>query len=318
MSEETPSTPLDPTPHLPRWDMTPPSGDAPPPPPSGPPRGDAPPPPPSGPPPVAPYYTAPSPPPRRRSLTGLVVGIVSVVALLVILAIAVGVVFVGANAFKRAALATGPVTASTTVTSTRGKTVFSDDFRDPSSGWTTDALPSGTTFKYAPEGYVVVAKGLLDHFAGSPYSTPVAQIGMAVKATQSTDAPAVAGYGVSCWRGTDRTELRYDFVMTSAGDWTVDRRDGGVLTKALILKQGKSSATLGSTPLTVTGMCATLADEHTVRLLMFAGSDRVADITDSATALPDAGWQADLMLTSSDIHDSIVTVTHFEVRNLAR
>jgi hypothetical protein len=51
---------------------------------------------------------------------------------------------------------------------------------------------------------------------------------------------------------------------------------------------------------------------------MFVGSDRVADITDSATAVPDAGWQADLALTSSEIHDSTVTVAHFEVRDLAR
>jgi hypothetical protein len=74
---------------------------------------------------------------------------------------------------------------------------------------------------------------------------------------------------------------------------------------------------VGSAPLTVTGMCATLADEHTVRLVMFAGAARIADFTDHATVLPDVGWQADLMVTSSEIHDSIVAVTHFEVRDLA-
>ena len=260
----------------------------------------------------------PPPGPGARSRTGLLIGIVSVVALLVVVAIVAGLVFVGANALKRAANTVGPVAATTTVSSTRGKTVFSDEFRDPSSGWTTDVLPSGTSFMYAPEGYVVVAKGTLDHFAGSPYTTPVSQIAIGVTATQSTDAPVGAGYGVSCWRGTDAAELRYDFIVTSAGEWTVDRRDGGVLTKPLFLKQGKSSATLGSAPLTVTGMCATLADGHTVRLVMFAGSAKVADFTDSATTLPDVGWQADLMVTSSEIHDSIVSVTHFEVRDLAR
>ena len=65
-------------------------------------------------------------------------------------------------------------------------------------------------------------------------------------------------------------------------------------------------------------MCATLADEHTVRRLMFAGTEKVADLTDSAVALPDNGWQADLMLTSSELHVSTVTVTRFEVRDLAR
>jgi hypothetical protein len=196
--------------------------------------------------------------------------------------------------------------------------VFSDDFHDSSSGWTTDSLPSGTSFKYTPDGYVVVGKGTLDHFAGAPYSTPVAQVAISVKATQSADAPVAAGYGVSCWRGVDSAELRYDFIVSTAGDWTVDRRDGGVLTRPLVLKQGTSSVVLGATPVTVEGMCATMPDQHGVRLLLFAGTQKIADFTDSATTLPDSGWQADLMLTSSAIHDSTVTVTHFEVRDLAR
>jgi hypothetical protein len=261
----------------------------------------------------------PAQPPRpARSRSRLFVGLVSVVALLVIAAIAVGVILVGIDAVKRSTHSAGPVVASTELSSTSGKAVFSDDFRDPSSGWTTDSLPSGTTFGYAPQGYVVVAKGELDHFANSPYSTAVAQIAIVVVATQSTDAPVGAGYGVSCWRGQDAAELRYDFVMTSAGEWTIDRRDGGVLTAPLIIKRGTSTARLGATPLAVQGMCATLADKHTVRLLMFAGKDKIADIIDSSIAMPDAGWQADLTLTSSSIHDSTVTVTHFEERDLER
>jgi len=309
MSEETPSTPLDPTPHLPRPDVAPPTAPPPPPPP---------PPPPYSPAAVTPNYSAPPPPPPARSRTGLVVAVISVVTVLVVAAIAVGVIFVGVNLVKRAAQPAGPVVESTNVTSTSGKTVFSDDFRDPTSGWTTDSLPSGTTFSYSATGYVVVAKGTLDHFADAPYTTAVGQIAIAVTATQSTDAPVGAGYGVSCWRGASTTELRYDFLLTAAGEWSVDRRDGGVLTSALILKQGTTAARPGSTPVGVTGMCATLADGHTVRLVMFAGTDRVADITDNANALPDVGWQADLVLTSSEIHDSTVTVTHFEVRDLAR
>jgi hypothetical protein len=210
------------------------------------------------------------------------------------------------------------VVESTALTSTSGTTVFSDDFHDPTSGWTTNSLPSGTTFNYGAGGYAVVAKGTLNHFADSPYTTPVGQIAIAVTATQSTDAPAGAGYGVGCWRGAGATELRYDFLLTAAGEWSVDRRDGGVLTGVLKLKQGATGAKVGSTPVVVTGMCATLADGHAVRLVMFAGSQRVADITDSANALPDAGWQAGLVLASSEIHDSTVTITHFEVRDLAR
>lgn len=265
-----------------------------------------------------PYYAVPPPPPPARSRTGLVVAVISVVAVLVVGAIAVGVIFVGANLLNRATHRAGPVVESTAVTSTSGATVFSDDFHDQTSGWTTSSLPSGTTFSYGAGGYIVVAKGTLDHFADAPYTTPVGQIAIAVTATQSTDAPAGAGYGVSCWRGAGAAELRYDFLLTAAGEWSVDRRDGGVLTRALVLKQGATGAKVGSTPVVVTGMCAALADGHTVRLVMFAGSDKVADMTDTANALPDAGWQADLVLTSSEIHDSTVTITRFEVRDLAR
>ena len=256
------------------------------------------------------------PPAPAGSRTGPLVRAASLVALLVVAAIAVGVILVGVDAVKRTAHTAGPVVASTALTSTSGITVYSDSFRDPGSGWRTDSLPSGTTFGYAPGGYVVVAKGELEHFADSPYSKPVAQIAISVTATQSADAPVGAGYGVSCWRGQDAAELRYDFAMTSAGDWTIVRRDGGVLTTPLVLKRGTSTASLGGTPMTIEGMCATLADQHSVRLAMFAGKDKIADITDSADAMPDAGWQADLTLTSSAIHDSTVTVTHFEERDL--
>ena len=275
---------------------------------------------PPAPPPPAPAFGIPAyaaASPRTGSHTGLFIGVVSVVALLVVAAIAVGLVLVGSRAVKKSPPAVGPVLASTEVNSTRGKTVFSDDFHDSASGWTTDALPSGTTFKYTSDGYVVVARGALDHFADSPYETPVPQIAISVTATQSADAAAGAGYGVSCWRGTNASELRYDFTVMAGGDWKVDRRDGGISTKPLILKRGRSSAAPGSTPLAVEAMCATLADQHTIRLILFAGTQKVADISDSAATLATAGWQADLTVTSSASHDSTVTATHFEVRDLA-
>jgi hypothetical protein len=63
----------------------------------------------------------------------------------------------------------------------RGAVVFSDDFSDPGSGWPTEPLASGTTFNYEKAGYVVVAKGDLVHFAGSPYDRPLRQLGMSVQ-----------------------------------------------------------------------------------------------------------------------------------------
>ena len=271
---------------------------------------------PSGPPVAYPGYPG-YPPAQRRSRSGLFIGIVALVTLLVLGGIAGGIVYVGLNANKHHAAVAGPVTETTALSSDRGTVVFSDDFQDSSSGWTTDTLPSGTTFAYQPSGYVVVAKGTLDHFATSPYDKPVSQVAISVNATQSADAPIGAGYGVSCWRGTDAAEVRYDFILTTDGDWAIDRRDGGVPTKPLVLKQGSSSVELGSTPVVVRGMCATLADQQTTRLVFFAGAQKLTELTDRAPSLPDTGWLTDLIVTSEQIHPSTVTATRFEVRDLA-
>jgi hypothetical protein len=257
------------------------------------------------------------PPAQPRSRSGLFIAIVAFVTLLVLGGIAGGVVYVGLNANKHHAPVAGPVTETTALSSDRGTVVFTDDFHDASSGWTTDTLPSGTTFTYGSGGYVVVAKGSLDHFATSPYDKPVSQVAISVTATQSADAPTGAGYGVSCWRGLDAAEVRYDFIVTTSGDWEIDRLDGGLSTHELLLKQGTSSVKLGSTPVVIRAMCATLADQQTTRLLLFAGDQKLIELTDRAPSLPDTGWLTDLIVTSEQIHPSTVTATRYEVRDLA-
>jgi hypothetical protein len=255
-------------------------------------------------------------PPRSSSRTGLFIAIVAVVTIVAVVGLAVGLLVVAKGALKPT-VASGAVKASTEVSLNRGKVVFTDDFKDPASGWTTDTLPSGTTFTYTASGYVVVAKGTLNHFATSPYEVPVEQVAISVAATQSSDAPTGAGYGVSCWRGTDAAELRYVFGITTGGDWEIDRYDGGITTKPIVMRAGSSSATVGSTPLVVQGICARLADLHTIRLILFAGTQKIADISDTANNLPDTGWLPDLMVTSETIRPSTVTATRFEVRDLA-
>ena len=258
--------------------------------------------------------------PQARSRVGLFVVVGAVGALLAVVLVAVGVVLFGSGApgLAPAPKALGPATASTALTTQRGAVVFSDDFHNASSGWSTETLPSGTTFAYAAGGYLIIAKGAVDHFADAPYETPVQQVAISVTATQSTDAPIGAGYGVSCWRGTGAAELRYDFLVSTGGDWQVDRRDGGIPTTPQILKHGNSAVRLGSAPLAVQGMCATLADLKTTRLVLFAGTQKLADILDTATPMPGAGWLPDLLVTSEALHSSTVTATHFEVRDLAR
>jgi hypothetical protein len=264
---------------------------------------------------------APPPPPLApQSRVGLFVVVGAMVALLAVVLVTVGVVLLGSGApgLAPAPKTLGSVTASTTLTAQRGTVVFSDDFHNASAGWSTQTLPSGTTFSYAAGGYVIVAKGAVDHFATAPYETPVQQVAISVTATQSTDSPIGAGYGVSCWRGTGLAELRYDFLVSTGGDWQVDRRNGGIPTTPQILKQGKSAVRLGSAPLAVQGMCATFGDLKTTRLVLYAGTQKLADIFDKATAMPDVGWLADLLVTSEALHASTVTATHFELRDLAR
>jgi hypothetical protein len=260
-------------------------------------------------------YPGSTPPQQSRS--GLLIAIVALIAFLALGGAAAGVVFVGLRATKHPPAAAGPLTASTAVKSNRGTVVYSDDFTDSTSGWTTETLPSGTTFSYSAGGYVIVAKGSLDHFATAPYEKSVQQVAISITASQSDDAPVGAGYGVSCWRGKDASELRYDFIITTAGDWEVERRDGGFATQPLVLKRGTAAFTLSSTPLVVEGMCATLADLQTTRLLLFAGTQKLADLTDTTSVVPDAGWLPDLIVTSDQIHPSIVTATRFEVRDLS-
>jgi hypothetical protein len=76
---------------------------------------------------------------------------------------------------------------------------------------------------------------------------------------------------------------------------------------------GRLDAAAGRIP----RMCATLADQQTTRLLLYAGTQKLTEITDRAPSLPDSGWLADLIVTSEQIHPSIVTTTRFEVRDLA-
>jgi hypothetical protein len=241
------------------------------------------------------------------------------VAVLTVVGVGVAAVVVGLRTGQHTARPSpsGPVTASTAVTVNRGTLVYSDDFRDSSSGWTTDTLASGTTFRYTSAGYVVAAKGNLDHYAFAPYALPLQQASMSVTATQSNDAPTGAGFGVSCRRGTGTSEIRYDFLVTTGGDWLIERRNGGLTTAPAILKQGSSSATPGSSSLTVRGMCVTLSDLHTTRLILFADTKKIADFADTGAALPDIGWQTALIVTSDASHPSVVTATRFEVRDLS-
>ena len=213
----------------------------------------------------------------------------------------------------------GPVGASSELTADRGTIVFSDDFSDPTSGWTTAPLPSGTTFAYGVGGYVVTAKGALHHFSFAPYVDPVQQLSQSVSATEpaTPGASGAGGVGVVCRRGTGSSQLQYEFLVFSDRRWYVERRDGAAEGSVpTVLKQGSLSAGPGSTPVEVDGMCASETDGRTTRLALFVNGRKVADLANVASTFLDLGWRGGIDVASG-ANPSTFTVGHFAERDLA-
>lgn len=276
------------------------------------------------PPPYPGYAVAPL---RPASHTGL---IVTVVSLVVVFVIVLGVLFVWvglrgnsgpSNSGSRTptpGVATGPITASTPLTAGRGSVVFSDNFGDRNSGWTTGPL-TGATYAYSNGAYTLTGSGLFIYSSRSPYNEPHQQLSVSMKATMSPNAPVDAGLGVGCGRGAGSSEVRYELVVYVDGSWLVQRRNGvpsdtGV---PITLKQGSSATAVGSTPVTVVGVCATLSDGHTTRLALFIDGTPAADLTDTATTLSAGGWTGFILLAASDAKPTTVTVSRVEERDIA-
>ncbi len=220
----------------------------------------------------------------------------------------------------KAVSSTGNITPGSSVQAGHGRTVFTDTFQDPGTGWSTDTLPSGTTFKYGTGGFVVVGFGDLQHFVDSPYSSTIAQIDVEATATQSANSPIKSGFGVVCHRGSGTDVLRYEFVVADTGTWYVQKRVGTAdpNVEPTDVASGDSNDVPGATPLTVEATCATLDDGKTTRLLMFINGKRVLDQSDSAaSALPGLGWRGGIDVDTSASAPSTVTFTNFVLRDAA-
>jgi len=248
-----------------------------------------------------------------------------IVAAALAAAVIVAVVIVGGarhylrpSQTSRPAAASGQVTAATPLTAGRGALVFGDDFQDPQSGWNSAVTPSGTNFGYGQGAYVVAGKGTLHHFAEAPYRNALPQLGMSISATQTTGAPAGAGFGVTCWRGDGTDRVRYEFVLLAPGTWYLER-DGGMDTltsRGVVLQKGTAPVGPGASPITVVGMCATLDGEST-RLALFVDGSKMVDQIDAPGGSAAGGWLSALDISSRDAGDSAVTVTRFEDRDLS-
>ena len=308
-------------------DSLPPYPPAPPPPPPLPPL------PPSGPPPPSqwPPYWQPPPPPRPSAglSTAAIVAIVVVGALLIGgagLALVYAAVLRGGGhgtvaqspGTSPAASMQMPVTADSRVEADGGTQVFLDDFRDPNSGWFTGTAASGTTYAYSSSGYAIAGKESLHHLAFAPYTRGLTQMSMEVTATQTAGAPDGAGFGVTCDTGEGSGELHYELLVLDPGTWYLERYVGAISQSntGSIIKQGFAPSGPSSTPLTITGVCATLPDKHTTRLVLFVNGNQVADASDTSSNTL-SGWVSGLVDVSRASAVTTVTFTKFLERDIS-
>jgi hypothetical protein len=210
-----------------------------------------------------------------------------------------------------------PVTASSVLTPDRGSVIFTDDFSDSASGWSTKPTAD---FKASlgGSGYVVVASKFVDHEIAAPYAITKDQLSVAVRATESTSSPDGSGFGAECSRGLKEPTVTYNFVVQVGGTWDMFRHDTrpGAANPDTSLKKGTSPKAPGATSITVELMCATLSDGVTTRLVMFVDNTQIADISDPVSDLPRLGWLGGLVVRSVDAGPTTVTATHFQERDL--
>jgi hypothetical protein len=210
-----------------------------------------------------------------------------------------------------------PVTASTVLTADRGSVVFTDDFSDSASGWSTKSTDDFRA-SFGGSGYVVVASKFVDHEVGAPYVITKDQLSVAVRATESSSSPDGSGFGAECSRGLKEPTVTYNFVVQIGGTWDMFRHDTrpGATNPDTSLKKGTSPKAPGATSITVELMCASLSDGVTTRLVMFVDNTQVADITDPVSDLPRLGWLGGLVVRSVEAGPTTVTATHFQERDL--
>ncbi len=183
------------------------------------------------------------------------------------------------------------ITASSPLVLAKGKSVFSDDFTDPESGWDT-GTDADSTYAYTPDGYSMSSHVPAHFLSYAPYDMPAQQVSLSVTAVEAPGAHPGAGFGVTCRRGPDSTsQLRYEFVVSNSGDWFVERNQGdpSIAAEPTILREGPTQLTPGASALTVSGVCATLADGTTTRLALFINGTKVVDMLNVATA-DGPGW----------------------------
>jgi hypothetical protein len=211
------------------------------------------------------------------------------------------------------------VTASTVLSGDSGTMVFEDDFHDPASGWPVAASSGGISFGYGAGNYSIRWPGGRGYdWAVAPYQVSHDQLSVSAAGTQSTTAPHATALGVYCSRGFADPPF-YEFQEFIDGSWVLDRREGarGNPTRT-VLKAGPNAfppISLTNVSVTVEGVCASLSDGHTTRLVFLIDNVVVADVTDTVADLSGSGWNAGIEVYNQS-EDLTVTITSFRERAL--
>jgi hypothetical protein len=206
------------------------------------------------------------------------------------------------------------VTALSSLSPMGGIEVYSDDFTDSTSGWSTGSDPKGAVFAYAADGYTVTSTVAAHWLAYAPYDVPAQQVNLNMTAHESANPPTGAGFGLVCTRGPDSTAMvRYEFIVNESNRWFIERNQGAVTMSSTptILDEGSLPAKLGTQDLQISGICATLADGQTTRLALFVGAQKVADITD-VSSLDGDGWLGGLISSGDDVKSTTTVAGYTE------
>jgi hypothetical protein len=199
-----------------------------------------------------------------------------------------------------------------------GMVVFSDDFRDDTSGWTTGISSStGTTYEYSANGYTIVPTGDYHHFAYAPYRIGRQQLSITMTASQTAGGPSGSGFGILCRRGTGATMLNYEFIVFAAGSWAIERRDGtpDPSSGPRMLDSGAGVPPAGPQPDKIEAVCATIDSQQT-RLMLLVNGSVVDDFLDIDYSMPTDAWLGGIITSSRASGSTTVTVTQFEERDL--
>ena len=260
---------------------------------------------------------------------------VVLVAVLVAGGVVAAVLLIGrSSSSPRSAGTTATASASATATASptaipadkltpeAGTQIFHDDFSDPSSGWYTGTLASGTVIQYGNNGYTIDGKGGssgdqgIFHFARAPLTDSPDAIGIWVRAVQSHGTADINGFGLRCDHGQD-TEPAYYLRIYADGSFNVSRSDDPN-TAAVTISQGTSTLTVGGNAVEIHAACITLSSggANVNRLVLEVNGHTLADIKDTQKASSATGWSSGVTTETDASDPSTVTFSSFAVRNL--